>query len=53
MVQVKEDITGNRYGKLIVVRQDAIITRLKAEVEYFKDFAPNKDLYKKYKIVGD
>lgn len=29
---------------------DAIIARLKAEKEYFGDFAPQKNLFKKYNI---
>lgn len=31
-------------------KKDAIITRLKAEKEYFKEFAPQKHLYKQYGI---
>ncbi len=30
--------------------EDALITRLKAEKEYFGDFAPQRDLFKKYNI---
>lgn len=32
-------------------KDDAIMARLEAEKEYFKDFAPQKHLYKKYGIV--
>jgi len=32
--------------------ENAVIARLKAEKEYFKDFAPQKHLFKEYKIIG-
>lgn len=34
------------------VKKDAIIARLKAEAEYFGEFAPQKHLFKKYNIVS-
>ena len=36
-----------RYSNL----EDAIIVRLKAEKEYFGDYAPQKDLFKRYGII--
>ena len=33
--------------------QDAIVARLKAEQELYGDFAPQKDLFEKYKIYVD
>lgn len=32
---------------------DAIVARLKAEVKYYKKFAPQKYLFEKYGINGD
>ena len=32
-------------------KDDAIIARLRAEVEYYKDFAPQKHLFNKYNII--
>lgn len=33
-----------------VKKEDAIVARLKAEAEYFKEFAPQRHLFKQYKI---
>jgi len=32
-------------------KEDAIITRLQAEKEYFKEYAPQKHLYEQYNII--
>lgn len=34
-------------------KQDAIITRLKAEIQYFGEFAPNRELYEKYNLLSE
>ena len=35
---------------MVKVREDAIIARLRAEIKYFGDFAPQKHLFKQYGI---
>jgi hypothetical protein len=39
-------------GKYKVI-EEAIIVRLQAELKYFGEFAPQKHLFGKYKIIGD
>ena len=39
-----------KYLGLYNELQDAIVARLKAEKEYFGDFAPQKNLFKQYNI---
>lgn len=34
-------------------KEDAIITRLKAEKEYYGEFAPQQNLFEKYNIVSN
>ena len=49
----KSYITFNRkqiYLGLYINKEDAIKARLKAEKEYFKEFAPQQHLYKQYNI---
>lgn len=41
------------YIGSFISKRDAMIARLKAEKKYFGEFAPNKELYKKYNILGD
>lgn len=41
---------GKKYLGSFVNKDDAIITRLKAEIEYFGEFAPQRHLLEQYKI---
>jgi hypothetical protein len=49
MIKIIKDLTGQRFGKL--VKNDAICARLQAEAYYFKEFAPQKELFEKYGII--
>lgn len=41
---------GKRYGKIVKSKEEAIINRLKLELKYFKNFAPQKHLFEEYGI---
>ena len=41
---------GKRYGEIVKSKEEAIINRLKLELKYFKDFAPQRHLFKEYGI---
>lgn len=41
---------GMKYLGSFVNKKDAIITRLQAEANYFREFAPQRHLFKQYKI---
>lgn len=56
------DLTGQRFGRLTVIeraedyirpKEEAIIARLKAEKEYYGEFAPQRNLWKEYGIEDD
>ena len=47
----KEQIDHKNRNKADL--QDAIVARLKAEQELYSDFAPQKELFEKYKICVD
>lgn len=49
---IKIDGHIKRIGRF-VNKEDAIRARLKAEVEYFKEFAPQRHLFKEYGIEDD
>lgn len=42
LVKVKEDLTGVVFDRLTVIKQ--------AEAKYFGEFAPQRHLFKQYKI---
>ena len=47
-VDKKRIIIGYFYKK-----EDAIVSRLKAELKYFQDFAPQKHLFNQYNITKE
>lgn len=49
---IKKDNLTIRLGQFLD-KNDAIIKRLKAEIKYFGEFAPQKDLFDEYKVGVD
>jgi len=41
---------GKRYGRIVKTKEEAIINRLKLELKHFKEFSPQKNLFKEYGI---